>query len=58
MISHLSQWQNISFDNVSNTSLLKMQHATILMERNLMIYGEITYAFVFYYSNPTSKNLS
>lgn len=44
MTSHLSEWKNISFDNISNISVMKMQNATTPTEKNLVTSREITYA--------------
>lgn len=46
MISHQSKWNNISFDNMSNPSLMKMQNAMTTIKRNLVTSREIAYATI------------
>lgn len=43
----MSEQQNISFDNMFNTSLMNMQNATATMERSLVTSMEITCASIF-----------
>ena len=46
MISHQSEWQNISFDNMSNASLMKMRNAITSIKRNSVTSRQIARASI------------